>query len=151
MKDTGGEDERFVQLLSKCRCKKHCAIFRNQNSACSCQRQETRCSSAGCPFLQMPPGQSAIVQDVPLDSLTRAERSQGTLYPRADCPLLVQNVPPHPTVVNSFEHRRTGSYMHRSRFTGQTLPQLLSHVTGNKTNYVSADSIVHFTFYNCMY
>ena len=24
-------------------------------STCSCQRQETRCSSAGCPPLQMPP------------------------------------------------------------------------------------------------
>ena len=27
-KEKGGEDERFVQLLSKCRCKKHCAVFR---------------------------------------------------------------------------------------------------------------------------
>ena len=45
------------------------------------------------PPSKCPPGQSALVQDVPLDSLTRAERSQGTLYPRADCPLLVQNVP----------------------------------------------------------
>ena len=40
----------------------------------------------------------ALVQDVPptWTVCTRAEHPQGTLYPRADCPLLVQNVPPDP-------------------------------------------------------
>ena len=53
-----------------------------------------RCSSAGCPPFQMPPGHSALVQDVPRTVCPRAECLQGTLYPRADCPFLVQNVPP---------------------------------------------------------
>ena len=43
--------------------------------------------SAGCPPpLQMLPGHSALVQDVPWTVCPRAEFSQGTLYPRADCP-----------------------------------------------------------------
>ena len=41
-----------------------------------------------------PPGHSALVQDVPRTVCPRAECPQGTLYPRADCPLLVQNSRP---------------------------------------------------------
>ena len=38
-------------------------------------------------------------------SEARVERTQGTLYSRRDCPLLVQNAP---LAVFSFEHRKTG-------------------------------------------
>ena len=46
------------------------------------------------PPSKYPREHSALVQDVPRTFCPRVECPQGTLYPRADCPLLVQNVPP---------------------------------------------------------
>ena len=63
----------------------------------------TYCNSGGCPPLQMPftifwPSARCLS-----DNLTRVEFPWWNPYPRADCPLSVQNVP---LVINSFEHRK---------------------------------------------